>query len=152
MTKGANHGGHCERIKCGDADSLSEPTFSSSFHGRTDSSSNHRPAFTDRRGGGGGGRGGGGGGRQVRQSAPEAFGTNNHGSGLAPHEDLPEGNCSRVDEEGMVYALNQSNSKQVAGPAGIQGAGENNSYKFSFGFLPHPHLYRSNKRASHEFF
>jgi hypothetical protein len=38
-----------------------------------------------------------------RQSAPRAFGTNDHGKGMSPEEDLPGGR--RVDEEGMVYAF-----------------------------------------------
>ena len=38
-----------------------------------------------------------------KQSAPRAFGTNDHGPGMRPDEDLPGG--ERVDEEGMVYSL-----------------------------------------------
>jgi hypothetical protein len=40
-----------------------------------------------------------------RQSAPKAFGLNDHGEGLAAGADLPEGHCAKLDDEGMVYAL-----------------------------------------------
>jgi hypothetical protein len=40
-----------------------------------------------------------------RQSAPRAFGTNDHGAGMTPEQDLPGG--VRVDEEGMVYAFGE---------------------------------------------
>jgi len=43
--------------------------------------------------------------RRTRQSAPRAFGTNDHGRGLACDEDLP-GAVEKVDTaEGMVYAM-----------------------------------------------
>ncbi len=61
----------------------------------------HREAFTNHlrlRRPGRGGRNGKG-----KQSAPRAFGTNDHGPGMRPDEDLPGG--ERVDEEGMVYSL-----------------------------------------------
>lgn len=40
-------------------------------------------------------------GERKRQSAPRAFGTNDHGRGLEAHQDIDGG--SRVDDEGMVY-------------------------------------------------
>ena len=52
----------------------------------------------ERRSGGRGGRNGKG-----KQSAPRAFGTNDHGPGMKPDEDLKNG--ERVDEEGMVYSV-----------------------------------------------
>ena len=53
-----------------------------------------------------------------RQSAPRAFGTNDHGHGLEKDADLPEGRCRRVDEEGMVYAL-EGGSGVVGSAAGL---------------------------------
>ena len=77
-SRGRSHGEHCLKKK-------GHQTHNSSSSYATSSS---------------GGKGGKG-----RQSAPKAFGRNDHGDGLKPHEDLPERNCKRVDDEGMVYVL-----------------------------------------------
>ena len=59
---------------------------------------NLKASGQERRSGGRGGRNGKG-----KQSAPRAFGTNDHGPGMKPDDDLKNG--ERVDEEGMVYSV-----------------------------------------------
>jgi len=75
-----------------------------SSHSRQASWQGTQPPHPSGKGTGKGAQGKGG---NRRQSAPRAFGTNDHGAGLAAGGDLPEGDVyARVDkDEGMVYEL-----------------------------------------------
>ena len=107
-TRGKSHGGHCP----GKGDNLPP-------------SAAHSSGGKGKGGGGSGGKGANLNGRG-RQSAPKAFGCNDHGDGLKPHEDLPEGHCVRLDDEGMVYALLNPNEPTAATATSLSRRGRGN--------------------------